>query len=332
MQAMLFKGRSVLDFETIEVPAPEAGQVLIKVEACAVCRTDLHVIDGDLKKPKTPWVVPGHEIVGRIVALGADVSEHKIGERVGVPWLASTCGTCAFCRRQEENLCDEPQFTGYTKDGGFAQYTVADKRFAFTLPEKIDPIEFSPMLCAGLIGWRCLRFARPALDKGEGRLGIYGFGAAGHIVAQVAIQMGYKIYAFVRKGDQQAIDFALSLGATYAGASDEVSPQTLDAAIIFATTGELVPAALKSLRKGGELVLGGIHMSDIPALPYDLLWGERTIQSVANLTRLDGEEFIAYLAKNKVTTSTTIRPLAEANQAIALLRGGKISGAVVLRP
>jgi propanol-preferring alcohol dehydrogenase len=339
MQAMVFKGAGPLELIETDVPTlTKPSDVLIKVEACAVCRTDLHVIDGDLKHPKLP-VIPGHEIVGRIEALGAEAKSKgqlKIGQRVGVPWLASTCRHCRFCLTARENLCDNPEFTGYTTDGGFAQYTRADYRFTFALPDCItmSPVQFSPMLCAGLIGWRSLRFALAALKSGEGRLGIFGFGAAGHIVAQVAIQMGFKVYAFVRPGDSVAEKFALSLGASFAGPSDTISPVLLDSAIIFATSGDLVPLALKSLRRGGSLVLGGIHMSDLPSMPYDLLWGERSIQSVANLTRLDGEEFIAYLGSpdHTITTSTTAFPLAEANQALDLLRAGKLSGAAVLQP
>ena len=337
MQAMLFK-QGKLQAATINVPQPTATQVLIKIEACGVCRTDLHVVDGDLKDPKSP-VVPGHEIVGRIVSLGGEAGTSgrlSVGQRVGVPWLASTCKNCFYCRSGQENLCESPKFTGYTKDGGFAEYVTAESDFTFPVPasSSMSAVQFSPMLCAGLIGWRSLRFALPALKEGAGRLGIYGFGAAGHIVAQVAIQMGFSVYAFVRPNDSTAEQFALSLGAKYAGASDKEPPQLLDAAIVFATGGELVPAALKSLRSGGCLVLGGIHMSDIPAMPYALLWSERTIQSVANLTRQDGEEFMAYLADpaHKITTSTRAMPLAEANQALALLRDGKLSGAVVLTP
>ncbi len=334
MQAMVFAGKGKLQLVQVDMPVVGGDDVLIKVEACAVCRTDLHVIDGDLKDAKLP-LIPGHEIVGRIEKLGAvagQKSNLKVGQRVGVPWLASTCNRCRFCQSGRENLCDQPQFTGYTKDGGFAQYVAADYRFAFPLPDSIDPITFSPMLCAGLIGWRSLRFALPALKSGEGRLGIYGFGAAGHIIAQVAVMMGFEVYAFVRPGDGTAEQFALSLGAIFAGPSDRQSPQILDAAIIFATSGELVPAALKSLRRGGCLVLGGIHMSDLPAMPYEILWGERQIQSVANLTYKDGEEFIAYLTDHKVKTTTTTLPLKEANQALDMLRGGKVNGALVLKP
>ena len=261
MQAMVFTGQAPLQLREIERPEAEGDQLLIEVIACAVCRTDLHVVDGDLKSPKLP-LVPGHEIVGRVKDLGQSAAQNsglKVGQLVGVPWLASTCRHCLFCQSGRENLCPEPVFTGYTKDGGFAQYTTADYRFAFALPETIDPVAFSPMLCAGLIGWRCLRFALPALKSGQKRLGIYGFGAAGHIVAQVALLMGFDLYAFVRPGDKEAERFALSLGATYAGPSDQVSPQALDAAIIFAVSGDLVPPALKSLRRGGCLVLGGIH-------------------------------------------------------------------------
>lgn len=337
MRAMVFEGGKPLTCRSLPLPEPGDCEVLIEVRACAVCRTDLHVVDADLKAPKKP-VIPGHEIVGKIVKAGARAQAlgMTVGLWVGVPWLGSTCGQCPYCLSARENLCLNPGFTGYTIDGGFAQYTVADARHTFILPPAVhddrSAQEFSPMLCAGLIGWRSLRFARPALDAGGGKLGIYGFGAAGHIVAQVAIHLGYKVYAFVRPGDEQAQQFARGLGAVYAGSSAEPSPEELDAAIIFAPSGALVPAALKSLAPGGCLVLGGIHMSDIPALPYELLWHEHTIQSVANLTVADGHEFMDFLAKHKVTTSTEALPLEQANEALDRLRAGQVSGALVLTP
>jgi propanol-preferring alcohol dehydrogenase len=296
------------------------------VRACAVCRTDLHVVDGELPHPKLP-LVPGHEIVGVITAKGEGVERFNSGDRIGIPWLGWTCGVCDHCRSGRENLCDQARFTGYTIDGGYAEYTVADQRFCFPLPEGYSDAEAAPLLCAGLIGYRSL------LKAGEGRrLGIYGFGAAAHIVSQVARFQGREIYAFTRRGDRAAQEFALSLGAVWAGDSDALPPVRLDAAIIFAPAGELVPLALKALAKGGTVVCGGIHMSDIPSFPYDLLWEERRVCSVANLTRRDGEEFFALAPLVPVRTTVQQFPLSEANEALHRLRSGQIQGAAVLVP
>jgi propanol-preferring alcohol dehydrogenase len=305
---------------------PEPGEVLVKVSACGICRTDLHVVDGELPDISYP-IVPGHEVVGRIDALGHDVSELKLGARVGVPWLGATCGTCPFCRRLEENLCDYPQFTGYTRDGGFASDLVADARYCFPLGEEGDDAELAPLLCAGLIGWRSLVMA------GDGKnLGIYGFGAAGHIIAQVARWQRRTIHAFTRKGDEEAQSLARSLGADWARSSDDKPPVELDAAIIYAPVGALVPQALRAVRKGGRVVCAGIHMSDIPSFPYDILWGERPIASVANLTRKDGVDFLKVASEARVRTHTTVFPLDQTNEALARLRDGKLVGAAVLRP
>ena len=315
-----------LTFRELPDPIPGPGEVRVKVSACGVCRTDLHVLDGEL--PAIPYpIIPGHEVVGRVDALGADVDDLKPGMRVGVPWLGYTCGECSYCRMGRENLCDRPQFTGYTRDGGFASHLVADARYCFPLGEQGDDAAVAPLLCAGLIGWRSLVMA------GESRtLGIYGFGAAGHIVAQVARSQGRTVYAFTRRGDQEAQQLALSLGADWAGASEDRPPTELDAAIIYAPVGGLVPLALRAVRKGGRVVCAGIHMSDIPAFPYRDLWGERQIMSVANLTRKDGIDFLAVAAKANIRTHTTLFPLAEANEALARLRDGKLLGAAVLRP
>jgi len=308
----------------LPVPKPGIGQILIRVRACAVCRTDLHVIDGELPNPKLP-LVPGHEIVGTVEQLGQTVERFEIGDRVGVPWLGWTCGECSFCRSGRENLCDRAKFTGFTLDGGYAEYTVADQRFCFPVPDSYGDAEAAPLLCAGLIGYRSL------VKAGAGkRLGIYGFGAAAHIVAQVARHQKRRIYAFTRPGDQQAKDFALKLGAVWAGASGEAPPEKLDAAIIFAPAGELVPHALRALDKGGVVVCGGIHMSDIPSFPYSILWEERSLCSVANLTRRDGEEFMALVPQVPVRTEVQTFPLAEANEALSQLRKGHIHGAAVL--
>jgi propanol-preferring alcohol dehydrogenase len=307
-------------------PTPQAGEILIEIAACGVCRTDLHVVDGELAKPKLP-IIPGHEIVGRVAAIGQGVSGVTAGERVGVPWLGYTCGVCPYCRSGRENLCDAPLFTGYTRDGGYATHTIADARFCFPLPEGIDDASLAPLLCAGLIGWRSYRMA------GEGAaLGLYGFGAAAHILAQVAIWQGRRVYAFTRAGDSAAQDFARSLGAVWAGGSDEAPPEPLDAAIIFAPVGPLVPAALKAVKKGGRVVCGGIHMSDIPSFPYALLWEERHIVSVANLTREDAREFLTVAPQAGVRTEVTRYPLERANEALADLREGRLQGAAVLVP
>lgn len=315
-----------LTFQELPDPTPGPGEVRVKISACGVCRTDLHVLDGDL--PAIPYpIIPGHEVVGRIDALGAGVDDLKPGMRVGVPWLGYTCGECFYCRMGKENLCDRPKFTGYTRDGGFASHLVADARYCFPLGEHGDDVAIAPLLCAGLIGWRSLVMA------GESKaLGIYGFGAAGHIVAQVARSQGRTVYAFTRRGDQEAQQLALSLGADWAGASEDRPPTDLDAAIIYAPVGALVPLALRAVRKGGRVVCAGIHMSDIPTFPYDNLWGERQIMSVANLTRKDGIDFLAVAAKANIRTHTTVFPLAEANEALAQLRDGKLVGAAVLRP
>jgi propanol-preferring alcohol dehydrogenase len=306
------------------VPVPAVGEILIAVSACGVCRTDLHVVDGELTHPKLP-LVPGHEIVGRVTALGEGVSGFALGERVGVPWLGATCGACPYCRSGRENLCDHPVFTGYTRDGGFASHTVADARFCFPLAEAGDDAELAPWLCAGLIGWRSYRMAGEAQA-----LGLYGFGAAAHILAQVAKWQGRRIYAFTRKGDEAAQSFARSLGAVWAGGSEEAPPEPLDAAIIFAPVGSLVPAALKVVKKGGRVVCGGIHMSDIPSFPYALLWEERHVLSVANLTRQDAREFLEIAPKAGIHAEVTRYPLARANEALSDLREGRLQGAAVL--
>ncbi len=308
-------------------PAPGPGQVQVRVAACGVCRTDLHVVDGDLTEPRLP-VVPGHEIVGRVSALGDGVGDFAIGDRVGIPWLGHTCGHCFYCEHDAENLCDEPGFTGYQIDGGYAEMTVADARYCFALPVDGEDSALAPLLCAGLIGYRSLVMAG---DDAK-RLGIYGFGAAAHILAQVATRQGRDIYAFTSPGDTAAQAFARELGAAWAGGSDEASPVELDAAIIFAPVGPLVPAALAAVRKGGTVVCGGIHMSDIPAFPYSILWGERTVRSVANLTRRDAIEFLELAPKVPVKTHVVEYPLAQANAALDDLRAGRLSGAAVLIP
>ena len=314
--------------EPVELPDPEPGpgEIRVRIAACGVCRTDLHVVDGDLPNPKLP-IIPGHEIVGRVDALGTGVTGLALGTRVGVPWLGFTCGVCEPCRRQQENLCDRPLFTGYTRDGGFATATIADARYAFPLGEEGDDVALAPLLCAGLIGWRSL------VKAGDGRrLGLYGFGAAAHIIAQVARFQGREVFAFTRRGDARSRAFALELGATWAGASDEPPPAPLDAAILFAPVGDLVPLALKAVRKGGRVVCAGIHMSDIPSFPYRLLWEERELVSVANLTRRDGLDFLALAPKAGVRTTTRRYPLLEANRALADLRAGRFDGAAVLVP
>jgi len=327
MHAMVLEApRTPLVMRERPVPAPGAGEILVKVSACGVCRTDLHVVDGELEHPKLP-LVPGHEIVGRVAALGSGVSGFTLHERVGVPWLGATCGKCPYCRSGRENLCDHPVFTGYTRDGGFATHTVADARFCFPLAEAGDDAELAPWLCAGLIGWRSYRMAGEAAA-----LGLYGFGAAAHILAQVAKWQGRRIYAFTRTGDTAAQDFARSLGAAWAGGSEEAPPELLDAAIIFAPVGALVPAALKSVKKGGRVVCGGIYMSDIPSFPYALLWEERTVMSVANLTRQDAREFLEIAPKAGIHAEVTRYPLERANEALSDLREGRLQGAAVLIP
>ncbi|WP_113435087.1 zinc-dependent alcohol dehydrogenase family protein [Rhizobium sp. SYY.PMSO] len=315
-----------LAFVERDNPMPGPGELRIRVEACAVCRTDLHVIDGDLSDPRLP-LVPGHEIVGIVEAVGHGTDNAKLGRRVGVPWLGHTCGTCSFCRMKAENLCDRPQFTGYTRDGGFATHVVADAAFAFDLDANADPISLAPLLCAGLIGWRSLKKAGDAR-----RIGFFGFGAAAHILTQICIWQGREVYAFTRRGDCAAQQFALELGATWAGSSEENPPVPLDAAIIFAPVGDLVPSALKAVRKGGVVVCGGIYMSDLPSMPYAILWGERELVSVANLTRTDAEEFFPIARSAGVRTRTTAYPLERANDALADLRAGHLVGAAVLVP
>ncbi|WP_321939904.1 zinc-dependent alcohol dehydrogenase family protein [Paraburkholderia sp. J8-2] len=325
MRAMVFDGESpVLREAEMQDPAPRDGELLINVHACGVCRTDLHVIDGDLKHPKKP-LIPGHEIVGTVAALGSGVTGFAMGDRIGVPWLGYTCGHCRFCTHGHENLCDAPRFTGYTIDGGYSTRTIADARYCFHLPEQYCDIEAAPLLCAGLIGYRSLVKAGDSA-----RIGIFGFGAAAHIVAQVAKHQGRTVYAFTRPGDVAAQEFARRLGASWAGGSDECAPEELDAALLFAPVGELVPVALRGLAKGGTVVCGGIHMSDIPSFPYALLWEERRIVSVANLTREDGESFMKIASEHKLAIETTAYPLACANEALADLRNGTLTGAAVL--
>jgi propanol-preferring alcohol dehydrogenase len=310
----------------IELPPPRPDEVLIRVLACGVCRTDLHVVDGELPDPKLP-LVPGHEIVGRVVQCGGQVGRFAVGDRVGVPWLASTCGVCPHCRAGRENLCDRPKFTGYTVDGGYATMAIARAAYCFAIPAGYRDAEAAPLLCAGLIGYRSLVMAGDAQ-----RLGLYGFGAAAHLVAQVAIHQGRKVFAFVRPGDMEGQRFALAIGAAWAGDSSRPPPEPLDAAILYAPVGGLVPAALAAVRKGGTVVCAGIHMSDIPSFPYRLLWGERVVRSVANLTRRDGEEFLALAPQVPVRAQTQIYPLAEANRALDELRAGRVAGAAVLVP
>jgi propanol-preferring alcohol dehydrogenase len=331
MQAMVLEAPGAA-LKSAELPVPKPGprQVLLKVVACGVCRTDLHIVDGELSHPKLPLVL-GHEIVGRVEAMGAEVQGIGIGMRVGVPWLGFTDGTCRYCRSGHENLCDHPRFTGYDLDGGYAGHTLADARYAFPLPEAYSDAEAAPLLCAGLIGYRALKLAKDSAGDLK-RLGIYGFGAAGHIVAQVARAQGAEIYAFTRPGDLPAQNFARSLGASWAGGSDERAPEALDAAIIFAPVGALVPAVLRAVRKGGVVVCGGIHMSDVPSFPYELLWEERVVRSVANLTRADATEFLAIAPTVPVKSTVVPMPLARANEALAALRQGELTGAAVLIP
>jgi propanol-preferring alcohol dehydrogenase len=327
MKAMVLERPGTL-LRLADVPTrePGPGQVRVKVAACGVCRTDLHVVDGDLTEPRLP-IIPGHEIVGHVEAVGPGVEQFRAGDRVGIPWLGHTCGTCGYCRRGQENLCDAPQFTGYQIDGGYAEHATADAAFCFPLPPRYGDVEAAPLLCAGLIGYRSLRMAGDAE-----RLGIYGFGAAAHIVAQVACFEGRSVYAFTRPGDAEAQAFALALGCVWAGGSDAMPPAALDAAVIFAPVGALVPAALAAVRKGATVVLGGIHMSDVPAMPYQLLWGERIVRSVANLTRADAQEFLALAGATPIRTHTVTFPLSAANEALGRLRAGRLTGAAVLVP
>lgn len=327
MKAMVLHGPGqALVLEERPDPQPGAADVVVRVEACAVCRTDLHVVDGDLPDPLRP-VVPGHEIVGIVTAVGADVEPSWLGRRVGVPWLGHTCGCCRFCEAGAENLCDHPVFTGYTRDGGFATHVVADAAFTVPLDGGCDPVTTAPLMCAGLIGWRALSMAGDAR-----RIGLYGFGAAAHIIAQVCRWQGRAVYAFTSPGDHAAQDHARSLGAVWAGGSDMAPPDLLDAAIIFAPVGALVPAALAAVVKGGIVICGGIHMSDIPAFPYALLWGERRLVSVANLTRADATAFMAVAPKVGLRMAVTVYPLADANRALDDLRHGRFQGAAVLVP
>jgi propanol-preferring alcohol dehydrogenase len=330
MHAMILEKPGTALRETeVAAPSPSDGQVKVRVRACAVCRTDLHVVDGELTHPKLP-LIPGHEIVGEIVERGTQAEHLLVGTRVGIPWLGWTCGHCQYCRTNRENLCDEARFTGYTIDGGYAEYTVADAAFCFPLPESYNDVEAAPLLCAGLIGYRSLVMAGPVKDST--RLGIYGFGAAAHIVAQVAIHEGREVYAFTRPGKTSDQDFARSMGAVWAGGSDELPPHELDAAIIFAPAGPLVVAALRAVRKGCRVVCGGIHMSDIPSFPYSLLWEERSIHSVANLTRADARSFLSLAPTIPVRTETETFWMSNANEALERLRKGRLRGAAVLVP
>jgi propanol-preferring alcohol dehydrogenase len=325
MEAMvLHRQREPLRAEELPVPEPGAGQVLIEISACGLCRTDLHVVDGELADPKLP-LVPGHQVVGRVVATGVAVHGLATRARVGVPWLGWTCGECRYCREGRENLCDRALFTGYTLDGGYARYMVADRRACLALPDGYPDLQAAPLLCAGLIGYRCLRLAGDAP-----RLGIYGFGAAAHIVTQVAVHRGQKVFAFSRPGDEKSQAFAREIGASWAGPADQAPPEELDAAIIFAPAGDLVPIALRHVRKGGTVVCGGIHMSDIPSFPYSILWGERVLRSVANLTYADGEEFLRLAPAIPIRTEVEVFDLRSANEALARLRAGDIRGAAVL--
>ncbi len=325
MRAMLLRAneRSLQEAD-LPMPTPGAGQVLVKVHACAVCRTDLHIIDGELPDQKRP-LIPGHEIVGSILALGSGVSDFEIGTRVGIPWLGQTCGACAYCSSGRENLCDAARFTGYQLDGGYAEFALADARFCFSLPPPYSHVEAAPLMCAGLIGYRSLKLAGSAHT-----LGIYGFGAAAHIVAQLAKHQGRSVYAFTRSGDRDAQQFAREVGVDWAGEAGETPPRALQAAIIFAPAGELVPVALRATEKGGTVVCGGIHMSDIPSFPYALLWGERVIRSVANLTRADASEFLALAPRVPVRVQVETFSLIEANEALRRLRAGQLKGAAVL--
>ena len=317
----------------LEKPKPGKGQVLVKVRACCICRTDLHVVDGDLKHPKLP-LVPGHQIVGLVESLGAGVRTFKTGDRVGIPWLGGSCGACDYCKSGRENLCDNALYTGYQINGGFAEYAVADARFVFSIPKDFPDLQVAPLLCAGLIGWRAYKLAvspsNPMAGPGK-RLGFYGFGAAAHLLTQVARRQGREVYAFTRAGDEESQAFAKKLGAVWAGPSGAMPPQPLDAAILFAPAGDLVPTALRAVAKGGTVVCAGIHMSDIPSFPYEILWGERVVRSVANLTRKDGEEFLKLAPKIPIHSEVKVYPLEKANEALSDLREGKLQGAAVLQ-
>lgn len=327
MKAMVLRAiGQPLEFEERPDPVPNDAEILVRVEACAICRTDLHVVMGELPDPRLP-LVPGHEIVGIVERTGRKVSTPVQGTRVGIPWLGHTCGVCPYCMIGEENLCDAPGFTGYSRDGGFATHVLVDPDYAFPLPPQADPTELAPLMCAGLIGWRCLRMAGDA-----GRIGLYGFGAAAHILTQVCRSQGRQVHAFTRTGDRAGQAFALSLGACWAGSSELPPPYPLDAAIIFAPVGDLVPLALAAVRKGGHVICGGIHMSDIPSFRYRLLWEERHLQSVANLTRSDAREFLAMAPRMGVRTAVTVYPLQQANEALADVLDGRIQGAAVLVP
>jgi propanol-preferring alcohol dehydrogenase len=327
MRAMrLFQPGQPLREESLPRPVPGPEQLLLQVRACGVCRTDLHVVDGELPDPRLP-IIPGHEMVASVVEKGSGVERFRIGDRVGVPWLGWTCGACSFCQSGRENLCDQARFTGYTLDGGYAEFAVADQRYCFALPETYDDTHAAPLLCAGLIGYRALRMAGPGR-----RLGLYGFGAAAHILAQVARHQGREVYAFTRAGDRATQQFARKLGAIWAGDSTALPPEPLDAAILFAPVGALVPRALQAVLKGATVVCAGIHMSDIPSFPYRLLWEERCVRSVANLTRRDAEEFLALAARRPIQTETRLYPLAQANEALSDLREGRLQGAAVLVP
>jgi propanol-preferring alcohol dehydrogenase len=322
---MVFDGSSpTLQPRHLPNPQPSAGQVLLRIRACGVCRTDLHIVDGELLEPKVP-LVPGHQIVGRVEALGTQVSDLSVGDRIGVAWLGGACGACSYCRSGQENLCDAARFTGYHLDGGYAELAVADARFCFPVPAGYADVQAAPLLCAGLIGFRALRMAGDA-----GRLGLYGFGSAAHIVAQVARSQGREVFAFTRAGDTTSQDLARSLGARWAGDTAEPAPAEMDAAIVFAPAGELVPLALRAVRKGGTVVCAGIHMTDIPSFPYEMLWGERVLRSVANLTRRDGREFLALAPDVPVRTEVQTFPLEAANEALSALRAGEIRGSAVL--
>jgi len=325
MRAMILDAaRTPLRLAEVPQPVPGPGQVLLRVRACGICRTDLHVVDGELPEPKLP-LIPGHQVVGMVAAAGPGATHYAVGRRIGVPWLGGSCGRCDYCRTGRENLCDHARYTGYQMDGGYADFCVAQERFCFPIPEGYPDLQAAPLLCAGLIGYRSLR-----MTGGARRVGLYGFGAAAHILVQVAKHQGRKVFAFTRPGDAATQAFARGLGADWAGGCDELPPEPLDAAIIFAPAGELVPAALRAVAKGGTVVCAGIHMSDIPSFPYSILWGERVVRSVANLTREDGEEFLALAPKAQVRTVVKPYPLQEANEALADLRSGRIEGAAVL--